>query len=62
MRKTESLAWAILNGRTGKLVGTYFPQLFGSRMGAAGQAVGRNERPVQVRVIPVLKPHGVERT
>jgi hypothetical protein len=53
MKKTEALAWAIMNSRTGKLVGIGYPQLFGSQLGANSQAVGRNEYPVQVRVIPV---------
>lgn len=55
----RALAWAIFNDRTRKLVGTRFPQLFGSKTGAADQAVGCNERPVRVLVIPIVKTHGL---
>lgn len=55
INKTEALAWAILNVKTQKLVGGPFPQLFKTQFGAICQVAGRNEYPVRVRVIPVLK-------
>lgn len=53
--KAEGRAWAILNIRTGKFVGTYFPRLFGTRRGAAKEAVQRGEQPVQVKVVPTYR-------
>ena len=58
MKKSEVLAWAILNVKTRKLVGGPFPQLFKTEFGANSQAVGRNEYPVQVRIIPIPKVKG----
>lgn len=55
MNKTEVLAWAIFNIKTQKLIGGPFPQLFKTQFGATCQVAGRNEYPVQVRVIPILK-------
>lgn len=52
-QKGEQVAWAILNTKTDKLVGWTYPHLFGSSTGAAGQAVGKHEVVVPVRVIPI---------
>jgi hypothetical protein len=55
MKVGECVAWGLFNCETRKLVGGRgTPYISGTKLGVENMAVGRNEVPVRVRIVPIL--------